>query len=132
VEIKRDARSGQYFILEPNIGRPTGRSAIAEAGGVDLLYTMYCDALGWSLPQNVQQTYSDVKWIYLRRDLQSAMFHWQEGDLTLKEWWQSVRGRKTYALFSWNDPGPFFGDLHRAVRLYLQPAERRKRNYRDL
>ena len=45
VELKRDERSGEYYIMEPNIGRPTGRSAIAEAGGVELLYTMYCDAL---------------------------------------------------------------------------------------
>jgi predicted ATP-grasp superfamily ATP-dependent carboligase len=132
VEIKRDARSGEYFILEPNIGRPTGRSAIAEAGGVELLYTMYCDALGWPLPENLQQSYGGVKWIYLRRDLQSALYHWQEGELTLQEWWRSIHGRKTYAMFSWSDPGPFFGDLHRAVRLYLQPEERRKRNYRDL
>lgn len=132
VEIKRDARSGEYFILEPNIGRPTGRSAIAEAGGVELLYTMYCDTLGLPLPDNLQQEYKGVKWISLRRDLQSALYHWQEGDLTLKEWWRSVRGPKAYALFSWTDPGPFLGDLQRAVRLYLQPEERRKRDYRNL
>jgi D-aspartate ligase len=132
VEIKQDERSGEYFVLEPNIGRPTGRSAIAEAGGVELLYTMYCDTLGLPLPDNLQQRYDGVKWISLRRDLQSALYHWQEGDLTLKEWWRSVRGRKTYALFSWTDPGPFFGDLYRAVRLYLQPEERRKRDYRNI
>lgn len=55
VEIKRDERSGKYLIVEPNIGRPTGRSAIAEAGGVELLYTMYCDAVGWSLPPNLNR-----------------------------------------------------------------------------
>jgi len=129
-EIKLDASSGKYFIIEPNIGRPTGRSAIAEAGGVELLYTMYCDTVNWPLPKSLQQTYGGVKWISLRRDLQSALYHLQEGDLTLKEWWQSVRGKKAHALFSWSDPGPFIGDLQRAVRLYLQPEERRKRDYR--
>ncbi|MFW6116103.1 MAG: carboxylate--amine ligase [bacterium] len=131
VEMKQDERSGEYFILEPNIGRPTGRSAIAEAGGVELLYTMYCDAVGMPLPENLQQKYEGVKWIALRRDVQSALYHWREGDLTAKDWWRSVRGPKAYALFSWSDPGPFVGDLVRGFRLYLQPEERRKRNYRE-
>jgi predicted ATP-grasp superfamily ATP-dependent carboligase len=132
VEIKRDVRSGKYFILEPNIGRPTGRSAISEAGGVELLFTMYCDAIGLALPENNKQTYKGVKWISLRRDLQSALYHWQEGNLTFTEWIQSLRGKKTYALFSWTDPGPFIGDLQRAVRLYMQPEERKKRDFRSL
>jgi predicted ATP-grasp superfamily ATP-dependent carboligase len=45
-EMKRDARTGQHYAIEANIGRPTGRSPIAEAGGVELHYTAYCDALG--------------------------------------------------------------------------------------
>jgi predicted ATP-grasp superfamily ATP-dependent carboligase len=132
VEIKQDIRTGDYFILEPNIGRPTGRSAIAEAGGVELLYTMYCDAVGLPLPEGLEQSYGDAKWISLRKDLQSAIYHWREGDLTLKQWWRSVRGKKAYALFSWSDPGPFLGDLGRTFRLLLNAEERRKRDYRNI
>ena len=111
VEMKRDARTGKHYIIEPNIGRPTGRSAIAEAGGGELLYTMYCDCVGLPLPENRQQHYSGVKWIYLRRDIQSALYYWRRGDLTLKEWWKSLQGRKSYAVLSWTDPGPFIADL---------------------
>lgn len=111
VEMKRDERTGKHFIIEPNIGRPTGRSAIAEAGGVELLYTKYCDATGLPLPANREQKYEGVKWIYLRRDLQSALYYIWRGELTLKEWWRSVRGRKGYAVFSWADSAPFFFDL---------------------
>jgi D-aspartate ligase len=132
VEIKQRKSTGEYFIIEPNIGRPTGRSAIAEAGGVELLYTMYCDCLGLPLPKDLEQKYTGVKWIDLRRDMQSAFYHWQEGDLTLKEWWKSIQGKKTHALFSWSDPGPFFGDLVRAARLYLVPEERKRRDFRNL
>ena len=119
-------------LIEPNIGRPTGRSPIAEAGGVELLYTMYCDTLGLPLPQDINQTYSGVKWIDLRRDMQSALYHIQEGDLTVGEWWKTLQGKKAHALFAWNDPGPFFGDLVRAFRLYMIPEERRHRDYRNL
>lgn len=130
VEFKRDERSGKYLIVEPNIGRLSGRMAIAEAGGVELLYTMYCDAVGWPLPANLKQKYEGVKWIHLRRDCQSALQLWRQGDLTLKAWWRTWRGRKAYALFSWHDPGPFWGDLQNATRLFLSPQERRKRAYR--
>jgi len=127
VEMKRDANSGKYFLVEPNIGRPTGRSAIAEAGGVELLYTMYCDALGLPLPSQREQKYESVKWVHLRRDFQSALYYWRQGELTLKGWWQSMKGRKAYALLSWKDPGPFLSDITRTVQLLLSPQERLKR-----
>jgi predicted ATP-grasp superfamily ATP-dependent carboligase len=111
VEMKRDARTGRHYIIEPNIGRPTGRSAIAEGGGVELLMTMYCDAVGLPLPENRHQRYSGVKWIYLRQDLRSAWFYWRRGEITLKEYLESIRGPKVFAVFSWRDLGPFIADV---------------------
>ncbi len=78
---------------------------------MELVYTMYCDALGRSLPANRVQTYGGVKWLYLRQDFQSALVHWRRGDLTIADWYRSLRGKKVYALFSLNDPGPFLWDL---------------------
>lgn len=115
VEMKRDENTGKHYIIEPNIGRPTGRSAIAEAGGVELLFAMYCDTVGWPLPANLTQKYKGVKWVYWRRDIQSALYYWRRGDLTLVEWWQSWRGQKGYAVFSWTDPAPFWSDLRKAI-----------------
>jgi len=115
LEFKRDERTGKHFIIEPNIGRPTGRSAIAEAGGVDLLYTKYCDVLGRPLPENITQKYRGTKWIYIRRDLQSAAHYWRRGELSFLQWLRSVRGPKGYALFDWKDQTPFWLDLKHAV-----------------
>lgn len=127
LEMKRDPRSGRHVIIEPNIGRPTGRSAIAEAGGVELLYTMYCDLLGWPLPEARTQLYTGVKWIHLLRDCASALYYWRQGQLSLSEWRQSLRGNKAFAVFSVADPAPFCGDLQRVVQLWLSPRERRRR-----
>lgn len=120
LEMKLDEKSGKYFIIEPNVGRPTGRSATAEANGVELLYTMYCDALGWPLPKDRDQKGGNVKWIYLRQDIQSALYSWLHGELTLREWLRSLRGRKWDAVFSWNDPIPFWYDLWRVVGLLVK------------
>lgn len=120
VEMKRDVRTGEYLLIEPNVGRPTGRSAIAEAGGVELLYTMYCDLVGTALPEARTQTYGNAKWIYLRRDLQAAFRAWRRGELSAREWLTSIRGPKTYAVFSLRDPLPFLLDCRRAIGLAIR------------
>ncbi len=127
VELKRDERSGEYFIIEPNIGRPTARSGIAEASGVEMIYAAYCDAAGKPLPRALEQRYAGVKWIHLRRDFQSSFHYWRRGELSLRDWWRSLRGPKAYALFSLRDPAPFLADLAQALRLFLSSEERQKR-----
>lgn len=111
LEMKRDVRSGRHYIIEPNVGRPTGRSAIAEGGGVELLYTAYCDAIGRPLPAERTQHYRGTKWIDLRHDLQSAAYFFRRGELTLPAWLGSVRGRKAHAVWSASDPLPFLFEL---------------------
>jgi D-aspartate ligase len=111
VEMKQDTRTGKQYIIEPNIGRPTGRSAIAEFSGVELLYSMYCNLTGLPLPANRQQRYRGTKWIYLRRDLQSAYYYWRKGQLSLPAWIKSWWGVRQDAVLSWRDPRPFLADL---------------------
>lgn len=119
LEMKRDERSGEYLIMEPNVGRPTGRSAIAEAGGVELLYTLYCDTVGRPLPPSRHQAFTGVKWINLRKDAQSALHSWRRRELTMREWRESWRGPKGYAVWSRQDPRPFFSDLATSFRRLL-------------
>jgi predicted ATP-grasp superfamily ATP-dependent carboligase len=126
VEMKQEVDTGRLLIIEPNIGRPTGRSATAEASGVELLYTMYCDSIGRPLPENRTQLYRGVRWISLRRDALSAAWHWRHGRLTLEEWRTSWRAPRTFDVFSWKDPLPFWFDVARVLgRLTAKGARRR-------
>jgi predicted ATP-grasp superfamily ATP-dependent carboligase len=127
--MKRDSRTGRYFVTEANVGRTTSISAMAEAGGVELLYAAYCDAVGIPLPGKLEQRYESVKWIYLRQDIRSALFYWRRGELTLKEWWWSLRGRKAEAVFSWKETGPFWRDLSESL---FRALRRWKRKYLKL
>jgi len=125
LEMKRDARGDRYVIIEPNVGRPTGRSAAADAAGVDLLYAQYCDALGLPMPPAREQSYGNAKWIFFRQDLQSAVLHMRRGTLTPAGWLRSLRGCRRDAIFSWSDPVPFIADLFTVVRKALAaPAPR--------
>ena len=125
LEMKLDARDGRHVIIEPNVGRPTGRSAAADAAGIDLVYTYYCDALGWPLPPATAQTHRRTKWIYLRQDLQSAARQWRRGTLTPVDWLRSLRGCRHDAVFSWRDPKPFLADMAAGFRKALDADARR-------
>jgi predicted ATP-grasp superfamily ATP-dependent carboligase len=119
LEMKRDARTGRHYIIEPNVGRPTGRSAIAEEGHVELLLTAYCDALGLPLPLQRRQRYGHARWIYLRHDLQAAGVQWRAGRLSVRDWVRSMRGSKVDAVWSLRDPLPFVLDIWQSVRKLL-------------
>jgi D-aspartate ligase len=126
VEFKRDARTGRSYIIEPNVGRPTGRSAIAEAGGVELLYTMYRDAIGARLPAARVQHYTGVKWMYFRHDLQSALAYLLRGKLSPRDWRRSWSGRKVDAVWDRSDAAPFVWDWIQALTR-LSPDARPRR-----
>lgn len=116
LEMKRDVRTGRLVIIEPNVGRPTGRSAIAEAGGVELLHTAYCDIAGLPLPGAREQRYVGAKWIDLRRDLQAAVVARRQGTLSVTGWARWVRGGpKAHAIWSARDPKPFVVDVAHAT-----------------
>jgi predicted ATP-grasp superfamily ATP-dependent carboligase len=125
LEMKRDTRTGRLLIIEPNVGRPTGRSAISEAGGVELVYTAYCDAAGLPLPPAREQRYVGTKWLDLRRDVQAALVARRRGTLTLRDWARSLRGPKAHAIWSARDPMPFAADLAQATSKGAQMAARR-------
>jgi D-aspartate ligase len=126
VEAKVDERTGRLLIIEPNIGRPTGRSAIAEKGGVELLLSVYRDALGEPLPEAIVQRYGGVKWIYWRHDLQAAFLRFARGQLSPIGWWRSVRGPRIEAVFARRDPAPFVADVMNTFGFVLSAARRRR------
>ena len=111
LETKRDPRTGTHYAIEANVGRPTGRSAIAEAGGVELLLTMFNDIVGAPLPAARTQRYTGAKWFDLRHDLQAAAVLLGRRETTVGEVLSSYRGPKTFAIASVRDPLPFLADL---------------------
>jgi predicted ATP-grasp superfamily ATP-dependent carboligase len=127
LEMKRDVRTGRLTIIEPNVGRPTGRSAVAEAGGVELLHTAYCHAAGLPLPGRREQRYGDAKWLDLRRDLQAVAVARRHSPVTFADWRRWARGPKAHAIWSSRDPAPFCADLVQATSTGLRRAVRTQR-----
>ena len=110
VELKRRAAGG-LVAIEANVGRPTGRSAMAEAAGVDLHWALYADLAGIGRPP-LGPAAPGVVWLHLRRDLQAGLRAWRRGELSPGGWVASLRGpRVVEAVGRWRDPAPFLGDV---------------------
>ncbi len=107
IEFKKDPSSGRYYIIEANIGRPVTRIGLVEKAGVPILYAMYRDALGMSLPSDVMQRYTGAKWISLVNDVLSSAAYYRKKQLTAREWLASLRGVNAFAVLSLRDPLPF-------------------------
>lgn len=112
VEFKRF--DGELVAIEANVGRPTGRSAMAEAAGVEMHMALYRDLAG--IPRGrLGAPAAGVVWVHLRRDLQAALWNWRRHDLTPVSWARSLGGQRVEAVGSWRDPMPFVADLWYAL-----------------
>ncbi len=127
VEFKRDPTSGRLLLIEANVGRPTGRSAMAEASGVALMRTMYADALGVPLPPvaSRSQRAGGASWIDLRRDVMAAVHYWRRGEVTVAQWVADLWKAREHAVISAKDPVPFVFELAQSAKKLLSRALRR-------
>lgn len=114
VEFKLDPQDRKFKITEPTVGRPNFQSYLAVANGINIPYVAYCDLIGKSITLLDQPDMNgSVKWIDEWREYQSTLSYWKQGKLTLKDWVHSLRGPRSYALFSLSDPLPFLLTLTR-------------------
>lgn len=122
LEFKRDPRDGLLKVIEFNT-RYGMWDGLGIHCGVDNPYLAYCDALG--LPVEPQRTYPQgVIWVDWQRDVRAFWALRKQGELTLRQWLQSLRGEKMWAVYSRDDwrPGVAF-TLH-LVREFLSRLRR--------
>jgi D-aspartate ligase len=126
LEFKKDARDGQYKLIEFN-ARFGMWDGLGVRCGVDLPYIAYCDAL--RRPVETPPTYgTGTIWVDLQRDIRAFWMYRKRGQLTLRQWLGSLRGEKMWAIYSKNDwrPGLAFTS-HLIKLLWTQIRSRRDR-----
>ncbi len=105
IEFKRDPRDGQFKLMEMNARTESG-GELAVACGMELPWLAYQDLIGRALP--CHETFQEgVKWVSFERDVRAFWHYWRRGELTWLDWVRSLRGRKAFAYFAWDDPLPF-------------------------
>lgn len=113
-EFKKDPRSGMFNLIEinPRCWMQVGLPLIC---GVNLPYIAYLDALGKDV-KNITPKKEHAKWVFMFQDTPSSFRSMLNNDLSLKKWISSFKGKKTYAIFSKDDPVPFFVGFLRILR----------------
>jgi predicted ATP-grasp superfamily ATP-dependent carboligase len=115
VEFIWDQRERIFRFLEVN-PRVWGWHTLARHAGVNLPYLVYRDMVG--LPPSNGQYRSDVKWIRLLTDTPTVISEMIKGRMDLKHYFDSLKGEKSFAVFSWSDPLPFFMEIFRLPILW--------------
>ena len=119
LEFKQDPGSGDFYVIEPTIGRTDYQSGVAPANGVNIPYIAYLDLLGRPLGE-MTPTPAPVLWVDRVNDTRAAQAAMQAGDLSADEYRRSLAGAKVYALRAGDDPMPYLVDRYKAVLLRVK------------
>ncbi len=106
VEFKRDARDGQLKFIEIN-ARTWLWHSLSGRCGVDLTHLYYL-LLTNQNPKPILTQQEGIKWIYFIRHFLSFKEKKKHTDLTWKQWFHTLKGKKEDSLFCLDDPMPFF------------------------
>jgi predicted ATP-grasp superfamily ATP-dependent carboligase len=114
LEFKKDMRDGRFKLIEVNPRSFTGVD-MAVKSGVDLPDIAYRDIAGHEV-RRISTFSEGVKWMHLTWDFAATLLHKQERRITFTEWLKSLRGQKSFAIWSSDDPLPFIMLLVSALR----------------
>ena len=107
VEFMQDPRDGIYKLLEIN-PRSWKWHTFAIKAGIDMPYLTYCDLVGRRTAQNMTAR-PDVKWVEIISDLYVAFGEIVKGNLSVRDYVDSLKGDLEFAIASQDDPLPFIG-----------------------
>ncbi|EMS77664.1 carboxylate--amine ligase [Desulfotignum phosphitoxidans] len=118
-EFKRDEQDGQLKLIEIN-PRYWQQNYLATACGMNFPHINYCDLTG--MPMTTSPEFkAGIKWVNRYMDVDSFLKYRKEGSLTFSAWRRSLKGKKTYADFTWDDPIPVLYEIGFGAKLIRAP-----------
>jgi predicted ATP-grasp superfamily ATP-dependent carboligase len=105
LELKLDREDNRYKLLDfnPRLMLSDGLTAYC---GINLALLQYLDLTGQN-PEPRGEYPAGVKWLESMEDFYSFKQYHARGELLLRDWWNSIKGARAFALFAWDDPLPF-------------------------
>lgn len=116
MEFKRSLQDGQLYMIEPTACRADYQEGVAVANGCNIPLLAYLDAAGIAYSPNGQAPARPVKWLHAGDDYAAAAQYMARGELSWRQWLGSLRGPKSYAIYTPQDPGPFLELLKRKAK----------------
>jgi predicted ATP-grasp superfamily ATP-dependent carboligase len=103
-EFKLDERDGKLKLIEIN-PRYWQQNYLSTACGVNFPYIQYLDFSGKPVVK-FEEFQDGIKWVNRYMDLNSFISYRKEGTLSFSDWRHSLKGKKVYSDFAWDDPVP--------------------------
>jgi D-aspartate ligase len=119
-EFKFDNRDGKLKLIEIN-PRYWQQNFLSTACGMNFPYLNYLDLLQES-PQLIIDFKAGVKWMNRYMDFDSFLKYRKEGRLTFSAWRKSMKGKKVYHDFTWDDPIPVLYEIGFGWKLIKIPS----------
>ena len=113
----KDPNSNQYKLLEVN-PRIWGWHTLAIAARVDLPYLLYLDMLGEKI--EIPIPIEKMKWVRLTTDIPTVFIEIVKGNMNIRDYFTSMKGKKEFALFSLGDPLPFIAEIAMIPYLWMK------------
>jgi D-aspartate ligase len=105
LDFKRDAWTGELRLLEAN-PRFNLWNHLGAASGVNLPLVAYAELAGLP-PPRTGPVVPGRRWLAFEGDLRAFLGDYgPNGELSLRSWLASYRGKKIYDVFAWDDPVP--------------------------
>ena len=113
LEFKRSDLDGQFYIIEPTIGRNDLQSNLALAGGTNLTALALADILNEQTP-NIKKR--KAAWICEEQLLDAVRASRKDGSLRMKNLFRLLKANVAFAHFSMADPLPALTLLDQKIR----------------
>ncbi len=107
VEFMKDERDGLFKFIEIN-GRVWGWHTLAKATGINLPFYLYQSLVGEEIEN--KEAIEGVKWVRLLTDIPTVAKEIIGRRMTVIEYFESLKGKKEFAVFSKKDPLPFIAE----------------------
>jgi D-aspartate ligase len=118
-EFKYDDRDGKLKLIEIN-PRYWQQNYLSTVCGINFPFLNYCELMQKS-PETIRNFIQGIKWVNKYMDFDSFMSYRKEGVLSYFGWRKSLKGRKCYHDFVWDDPIPALYELGFGVKIIKIP-----------
>lgn len=119
LEFKYDKRDQTYKFIEIN-ARVWQQIEHAAMLGLNFPLFQYLDLIG--IKHTAVDTYEkNIKWMDLKHDILTSFQMFTRGELSLKEWRNSLRRTRVFGLFALDDIRPFFYSIHYGLSIIKVP-----------
>jgi len=110
IEFKKDAVTGDYYLIEINVRTTTLNSMLAKAG-VNFPYVQYCEMIGDPIPPSAVTSNTNIAFWFEYEDLLAIRAYLKTKQLTLKQILPTFKRPLVPAVFDLHDLKPFLGML---------------------